>query len=125
MMKEIVLTATIISAVAFASVGNARTIQSDLEQDLLYGNVQLNPSPSQAYVQSGPERLELENDLLYGNVRLNAAPSQSFVYNGPVQSDIESDFLYNSEKWETTRGFQDVERMADDGEISPVLIYTN
>ena len=125
MMKTTVLSATLISAIVFSGASMARNIQSDLEQDLLYGNVQLNSSPSQAYVQSGPERPELENDLLYGNVRLNAAPSRAFVYNGPVQSDIESDFLYNRDKYEPTTGFQDVERVADDGEISPVLIYTN
>ena len=124
-MKKIALTATLVSAVAFTSTGMARNIQSDLEQDLLYGNVQMNSSPSQAFVQSGPVRPDLENDLLYGDVQVNVGPSREFVYNGPVQSDIETDFLYNSEKWETTNSFGDAERVADDRDISSDIMYTN
>ena len=43
MIKKIAITATIASAVAFASTAMARNIQSDLEQDLLYDQT-LHPS---------------------------------------------------------------------------------
>ena len=94
MMKTITLTATLVSAIAFSSASMARNIQSDLEGDFLYGKVQLNASPSEAY-----------------------------VVNGPVQNGTEGDVLYNQDRYEPTAGFQGAERIADDRDLATDLIY--
>ena len=94
MKKSTVITSTLVSAIILAIPSLTLGIQSDLEGDLLYGNVQSTASTSEAYVN-----------------------------NGPVQNGTEGDVFYHQEDYQPTSGFLGVARIADDRDISTSLIY--
>ena len=93
-MKKTLLTATFVMTFLAAGSSFARSVQNGAEYDLLYGNSNIEP-----------------------------VPSQPVAVSGPVQNGSEYDVLYNVERYEPTQMFQKPERLADDRDLSTDLIY--
>lgn len=94
MKRSTVITAALVSSMVFSGYSLARGIQSDLEEDMLYGNGQV-----------------------------AASYSGAFVYTGPVRDGEEDELLYSRNRPEPTMSFEGYQRLADDRDSSTDQIY--